>query len=417
MGYGAILARVCATQCSKRRCLLGVAACDNSGLRKANADILRVASHRIRYFPLQMVIGSPSPESKFDNRYVHARSLRGLMDLATALGADSACIARDAGLDTSLLEVPDARVPVAVFYQLQREFLLQTENPDFGLLSGRVTYMEAAHVLVYLASASTTLRDWLNLMPSVSSLLGDLGVIKITRNVGEFVMEWHPEDPPQAKRCLISDNILSTTVLQMDSYCLLPVRPRRVDLSYPRPENVDVLESTFRAPLFFNQPRSALYYDRKVLDFPQLHVSTRIYEAVEEEFSLFFSSDNSASDPFSLALHSAIRRQVPLGEGSIDSIANHMNISRRTLQRRLKERNTNFQQLLQSVKSGLARRYLQENRLSVIEIAFLLGYGDPSSFSAAFKTWHDCTPTEYRHDSLQRRPRAEHGSGLIQDSD
>lgn len=346
-----------------------------------------------------MATDAPSSEDEFDNRHVHARTLRGLMDLAAALGADPVCIARDAGLDSNLLEIPDARVPVSVFYRLQREFLRQTDNPDFGLLSGRVAYMETAHVLVYLASASQSLRDWLNLMPSVSSLLGDVGVIKIARRVDEFVMEWHPEDPSPADRCLISDNILSTTVLQMDSYCLLPVRPRRVDLSYAKPKNIDVLESTFRAPLFFDQPRSALYYDRKVLDFPQLHVSTRIYEAVEEEFSLSFSGDNSVSDPFSLALHSAIRRQIPSGECSIDSIASDMNVSRRTLQRRLKERDTNFQQLLQGVKSGLARRYLQENRLSVIEIAFLLGYGDPSSFSAAFKSWHDCTPTEYRHDT------------------
>ncbi|MEP5566256.1 MAG: AraC family transcriptional regulator ligand-binding domain-containing protein, partial [Halioglobus sp.] len=185
--------------------------------------------------------------------------------MATALGADPAFIARDAGLDTSLLDVLDARVPVAVFYRLQQAFLRQTGNPDFGLLSGRVAYMENAHVLMYLASASKSLRDWLNLMPSVSSLLGDVGVIKIARKDDEFVMEWHPEDPPPADRCLVSDNILSATVLQMDSYCLLPVRPRRVDLSYAKPENVDVLESTFRAPLFFDQPRSALYYDRKVL--------------------------------------------------------------------------------------------------------------------------------------------------------
>ncbi|MEH6586149.1 MAG: AraC family transcriptional regulator [Halioglobus sp.] len=335
------------------------------------------------------------------NRYVHARTLRGLMDLAGALGADPACIARDAGLDRNLLTIPDGRVPVAVFYRLQQEFLRQTGNPDFGLLSGRVAYMETAHVLVYLASASKTLRDWLNLMPSVSSLLGDVGVMKIARRGDEFALEWHPEVPPGADRCLVTDNILSTTVLQMDSYCLLPVRPGRVDLSYARPDNIEILESTFRAPLYFDQPVSALYYDRKVLDFPQLHVSTHIYDAVEEEFSLFFSGDNSVGDPFSLALHSAIRRQMPLGECSIDSIASDMNVSRRTLQRRLKERDTNFQQLLQEVKSALARRYLQENQLSVIEIAFLLGYGDPSSLSAAFKSWHGCTPTEYRHDSSQ----------------
>ena len=46
----------------------------------------------------------------------------------------------------------------------------------------------------------------------------------------------------------------------------------------------------------------------------------------------------------------------------------------------------------------LAKHYLVDKKPSVIEIeiAFLLGYGDPSTFSAAFKSWHGHTPTEYR---------------------
>jgi AraC-like DNA-binding protein len=182
----------------------------------------------------------------------------------------------------------------------------------------------------------------------------------------------------------------------MDGYCLLPVRPHRVDLSYPRPDNLDVLRATFGAPLYFDQPVSALHYDWAMLDNPQLHVSTRFYDAVVQEFSAFFSDDASVADPFSLSLHTAIRRLLPAGGCSIDSIAGDMNISRRTLQRRLKERDTNFQQLLQQVKSNLARKYLEDKSLSIIEIALLLGYGDPSSFSAAFKSWSGLTPTEFR---------------------
>ena len=96
------------------------------------------------------------------------------------------------------------------------------------------------------------------------------------------------------------------------------------------------------------------------------------------------------------SLHTAIRRLLPAGSCSIDSIAGDMNVSRRTLQRRLKDRDTNFQQLLQRVKSTLARKYLEDKSLSIIEIALLLGYSDPSSFSPAFKCWGGVTPTEFR---------------------
>ncbi len=327
---------------------------------------------------------------------VYARALKGVMDLAQALGANPERIARAAGLDLALLTVPDALLPVATYYRLQQQLIGHTGNPDFGLLSGRVSHMENAHLFLYLASASQTLRDWLNLLPSVASLLGDVGSVAIARHRDYFALEWRPLRPPDPLRCVITDSLLSAAALQMDGYCLLPVRPHRVDLSYPRPRNLELLRATFGAPLYFDQPVSALRYDRKLLDNPQLHVSTRFYDAVAQEFSARFSTDASVSDAFSLGLHTAIRRQLPTGGCSIDSIAGDMNVSRRTLQRRLRERDTNFQQLLQGVKSSLARKYLEDRSLSIIEIALLLGYGDPSSFSAAFKSWSGLTPTEYR---------------------
>lgn len=326
----------------------------------------------------------------------YARALKGFMDLAAALGADPELIARNAGLDLALLTVPDALLPVATYYQLHEQFILQTGNADFGLLSGRVSYMESAHLFLYLASASQTLRDWMNLLPTVSSLVGDVGAIQVARHRAHFALEWHPTRPPDPMRCVVTDSLLSATALQMDGYCLLPVRPHRVDFTYPRPRNIDVLRATFGAALYFDQDISALHYDWKLLDNPQLHVSTRFYDSVAEEFSAFFSGDASATDPFSLSLHTAIRRLLPTGGCSIDSVAGDMNVSRRTLQRRLKERDTHFQHLLQGVKSNLARKYLEDKSLSIIEIALLLGYGDPSSFSAAFKSWSGTTPTEFR---------------------
>ena len=327
---------------------------------------------------------------------VYARALKGFMDLAAALGGSPELIARSAGLDIVLLKVPDALLPVSTYYRLQEQFSRRTGNADFGLLSGRVSHMENAHLFLYLASASKTLREWMNMLPSVASLLGDVGSIVVARHRDYFALEWHPLRRPDPVRCVVTDSMLSATALQMDGYCLLPVRPHRVDLSYPRPDNVEVLRTTFGAPLYFDQAVSALHYDWKLLDNPQLHVSTRFYDAVAQEFSAFFSDDASASDPFSLGLHTAIRRQLPAGSCSIDSIASDLNVSRRTLQRRLKDRDTNFQQLLQGVKSELARKYLDDHSLSIIEIALLLGYGDPSSFSAAFKAWRGLTPTEYR---------------------
>ena len=70
--------------------------------------------------------------------------------------------------------------------------------------------------------------------------------------------------------------------------------------------------------------------------------------------------------------------------------------SQRTLQRRLQEEGTSFQTLLDDTRRELAEQYLAQPGMSLLEIAYLLGFADPSNFFRAFRRWFDATPGEYR---------------------
>jgi hypothetical protein len=59
-------------------------------------------------------------------------------------------------------------------------------------------------------------------------------------------------------------------------------------------------------------------------------------------------------------------------------------MSARTLQRRLLESGVSFQQVVESARRELARHYLVHSPLEIGETAYLLGYGDTSSFVRAF---------------------------------
>lgn len=80
------------------------------------------------------------------------------------------------------------------------------------------------------------------------------------------------------------------------------------------------------------------------------------------------------------------------GQCTIADVAHRLAVSHRTLQRRLHEEGTSFQQELNGLREGLARHYLVNSRYSSAEIAFLLGYDDPNSFIRAFYTWTGQTP-------------------------
>jgi AraC-like DNA-binding protein len=99
---------------------------------------------------------------------------------------------------------------------------------------------------------------------------------------------------------------------------------------------------------------------------------------------------------FLASLRQSIVRLLPQGDMSIDKVAGELNVSRRTLQRRLSDRDTQFLQVLKEIRADLSVRYLGDERLGIAEIAFLLGYSDQGSFSSAFKIWHGQSPRDYR---------------------
>ncbi|MGD8803865.1 MAG: helix-turn-helix transcriptional regulator [Gammaproteobacteria bacterium] len=78
-------------------------------------------------------------------------------------------------------------------------------------------------------------------------------------------------------------------------------------------------------------------------------------------------------------------------------IARELNLSERSLQRKLKERGTSFRALLDNVRKMAAIQYIKNPVNSMSDIAFLLGFSEQSAFSRAFKKWTGTSPIKYRN--------------------
>lgn len=96
-----------------------------------------------------------------------------------------------------------------------------------------------------------------------------------------------------------------------------------------------------------------------------------------------------------------IMKQLPSGRITEDGLAHELNMSKRSLHRKLRENDETFRSLLAKVRMDLAERYVRNHDYSFTEIAFLLGYTDSSVFSRAFRTWFGNSPTQARE---QNRP-------------
>ncbi len=76
----------------------------------------------------------------------------------------------------------------------------------------------------------------------------------------------------------------------------------------------------------------------------------------------------------------------------MQEIGRELHVSSRTLQRRLQEAGSSFQQVLEEARHQLARHYLANPVLELNEAAYLLGYEDANSFVRAFRTWEGVHP-------------------------
>jgi len=104
----------------------------------------------------------------------------------------------------------------------------------------------------------------------------------------------------------------------------------------------------------------------------------------------------SGADSLVELVRGAIQQQIAGSRPTTDSIAQNLRMSSRTLQRKLQEAGTNFQQVLDDTRRHMARYYLEHSVLELSEAANLLGYEDVASFGRAFRSWEGLTPSAWR---------------------
>jgi AraC-like DNA-binding protein len=92
----------------------------------------------------------------------------------------------------------------------------------------------------------------------------------------------------------------------------------------------------------------------------------------------------------------AVWARLSSGKPNLRQTAIAMGISGRTLQRRLSEDGTSFELVLDDLRRDQSISLLHDRSLAVDEVAFLLGYSEPSTFYRAFRRWHGVTPGKYR---------------------
>ncbi len=103
--------------------------------------------------------------------------------------------------------------------------------------------------------------------------------------------------------------------------------------------------------------------------------------------------------PFSGKVKRHILEQQNYSNVDQDQVAEFLNLSKRTLQRKLKEEGVNYLSILDECRQETALNLIPDESISLSELTYLLGFTDASNFSRAFKRWSGSTPGQYRYNS------------------
>lgn len=145
----------------------------------------------------------------------------------------------------------------------------------------------------------------------------------------------------------------------------------------------------------FSPPIFAAYCSRNAL-VPFISRNESMWEFFEPELKRRLSMMET-DDSCAARVRSALMELLPSGECTIDDVAKKLGYSKRSLQRKLQEEDTNFQKQLNHTRELLARTYLANTDMTTEDIAFLLGYQESGSFLRAFTVWTGQTVNEYRN--------------------
>lgn len=308
--------------------------------------------------------------------------------------ADPDALLREVGIDRQLLDKPENRIP---FEQQQALWALAVEhsnNPAFGLHFARCIQPASLGVVGYMLMNCRTIEECLQATVKYQFLAGQGGEFSLEhsgRRTALLYTPVNPEHPVTAHRVVA---MLAVNV-SFGRWLVGEFRPRKVEFCHAAPADTDEYEEFFGCPVIFGGDANRLFYDASVTGLIVPNASEDLLLLLSERANRLLES---MSQRCGIAGRIASLMATQLNSSVPDKtvIAAQLGMSERTLQRRLREEGTSYQEILDNTRHYLARELLKNTGLSLTDIAIQLGFAEPSAFFRAFKKWEGTTPGLYR---------------------
>lgn len=321
-----------------------------------------------------------------------------ILAYAAQRDVDTNELCKKAGIRLSELKKQDnGMLPQQQLHDLWLNAGKLTGDSLFGLHMGESMRPAALGIVGSIIQSSATVGEALTHAAALTHLVTTDCRMEIVRDKNAFSVLLQPAAGHDATNSFalrqLTEMLMVMVVHELDGLLLEKIVPQAIYMSYT-PVEIDEYKRILRcAPV--KRP------NRYELKFPGRYWETSILTANYELQGLLLQKVSKLPHPKAgaQALHVRIYNYLLansyLGVLSLNDIAANFNMSSRSLQRRLKDEQTSFQEIADEVRHAMAKYYISSGSYALKDVSLMLGYNELSAFTRAFKRWTGKSPQAY----------------------
>lgn len=311
-----------------------------------------------------------------------------------ALGVDTGRVLQAIPLSRDAFADPKGRIRMSVDSALWEASIAISGDPAIGLWAGQHISYDALGGYGYLLQHSATGRQVFEQAGKYMRLVDDLARIETHEAGDRLIVRVHRNGyptPGPGIDCLFAAVMTVTGELSPQ----LQLSDARVRIAHASEVTHATYEAVLGCPVELGAEHHELDFPLAWIDLPKRDADIKL-AAVLQDHAAHLIATLPESDALLHEVRKELTAELAAGNASLGTLARALHLSERTLRRRLSERGTSYQSLLDELRSSLARKLVEDGSQSADAIAQGLGFADTSSFFHAFKRWTRKTPAQYR---------------------
>ena len=331
--------------------------------------------------------------------HFNGRFIVNIADFAATQGADFKSLVMVSGHTKEELCEEDCRLGADIYDQVLLEALHQTRDDLFGLHVGQHLNLAAAGLIAQIAQTSDTVLEALQYCCEFSNLGCSALPMHLVEESFCFKVvlkpnaEWLSTSPASVFHTTLGHLVF--TVREFQTLTHQKYDPQQINLIFAEPKKSYEIGSVFGCPVKYNQMEISIAFEKRHLVEKVVTRDYKLLQVLVHYAQQKIAAINAETGFYHRVKESVVHLIKP-DFPTLQQIAEHLNLSVRTLQRRLKAEGRSYKELLDELRFDFAMKYISDPALSINEIAYLLSYSDASTFIRSFKRWTGKTPGEYR---------------------